>query len=285
MQSTYLEGIYILFHICTSFCSIFSVHALHCSCHPFLQHNVISVWQYNLSVQTPYLSFPHIWRSIRSKVAGERATYGEHILKHASEWPVFFSPVSACIHASHCNKSRQHHTHSRSNWMCISDFTEQRQKHHTWKVRSSVVPLCKWNSPTMTLQIKRTRAFFTAVAWVAVKNALSKGSGSTLTVLLQVMKLPANQRDYFPRVTPSDHLVLATTMYKDCPERCDFLQNKGQSWSFVWVMKQPLDHRNVLDGKENNAINFLTPGRNNTQLLAQHKLLKNPNKLHGRKEH
>lgn len=55
------------------------------------------------------------------------------------------------------------------------------------------------------------------------ENALSKGSGSTLTILQQVMKVPANQYDYFPRVTLLDHLILATTMYEDCPERFDFL--------------------------------------------------------------
>jgi len=46
-----------------------------------------------------------------------------------------------------------------------------------------------------------------------------------------------------------------------------------------------LDHRSVLQGKENNDINFLTPGRNNTQLLAQHKLLNKADKLPGRKQH
>lgn len=167
---------------------------------------------------------------------------------------------------------------------CVSwTFTEQQQKHHTWELRNSAGALCKCNSPTVTLQI--TRTFFPATAWVAVKNALSKDSGSTLMVLLQFMKVPANQWDNFPRVTPLDHLVLATSMYEDCPERFDFLQNKAKSWSFVWVMKQPLDHRNVLDGKKNDDINFLTPGRNNTQLLALHKLLKTHDKLPGRKQH
>lgn len=49
-------------------------------------------------------------------------------------------------------------------------------------------------------------------------------------------------------------------------------------------MKQPLDHRNVLNGKENRYINLLTPGRNKTQLLAEYKLLNPPDKFPRRKQ-
>lgn len=222
---------------------------------------------------------------ILQKVTGEKATYRD-VSKRSIKWLVFFSLVSACIRVPYCVINPGNSIHVRTVTECISwTFTEQQEKHHTWKLRNGVVPTCKCNSPTMTLQIRRTRTFSTAIARVAAENALSRGSGSTLTGLLQVMKLPASQWDKFLRLTPLDYLVLAATVYEDCPERFDFLQNKGQSWSFVWVMKQLFDHRNVLEGKENNDINFLTPGRNNSQLLAQHKLLNKPDKLPGRKQH
>lgn len=160
----------------------------------------------------------------------------ENILDHASEWPVLFSPVSACRHAPCCLLNSGNTIHVQLLCERVSQsFTEQQWKHHTWKPGNSVVPLCKCNTPTMTLQITRTRTLFIVIAQVAVKNAFSKGCGSTLTILLQVVKLPANW-DYFPR---EDHLVLAAIMYGGCPGRFDFLQNKdkAQSWSFLWVTK------------------------------------------------
>lgn len=210
-------------HFPTSFKSACSMHALHCSCHSFLQHIIIHACQSILALWPLYPFLSHIQWSVRRRVDGETATNGEHISKRASEWPVSFSPVGAPTPAPHCVINPGNTTHTHRVTECVSwTFTEQQQTHQTWKPRNSVVPSCKCNSPAGTLQITNTRTRFTAVAWAAAKNALSKGSGSALTVLLQAMELPGNQWDYFPRVTRSDHLALAITTYEECPERSNF---------------------------------------------------------------
>lgn len=98
------------------------VPTLHCSCHPFLQHNVNHVCQRNWAVQILYLSFPHILQSVRIKIVGETSMYGEHFKSCKWTTNIVFSCECLPTCSMLSGKFRQHHTHSQSNWMCISEF-------------------------------------------------------------------------------------------------------------------------------------------------------------------
>lgn len=66
-----------------------------------------------------YSFLSHIQWSARGRIAGEITTDGEHISKHVSECPVFFSPEGAPIPTPCFVMNPGSTTHIQSNQMCL----------------------------------------------------------------------------------------------------------------------------------------------------------------------
>lgn len=169
----------------TSSCSICSMHVLHCSCCPFLQHN-ICMCQCNLAVWILYPSFPHI-----SPHSWRNSNIWRTYFKACKRMTSFFFCECLYTYPTRSDKSRQQHTPSQSTWMCITGFYWAAPEVSYVETEEQCSVFVQMQLPSN--DFANHKDIFHCCCLSYNENALSKSSGSTLTILQQVMKVPANQ--------------------------------------------------------------------------------------------